>query len=187
MKKLFPSSLFSIIELNSKLSTHLEDRLKNWSHYQKIGDLLLSISGFVEAYTEYVKDYEAAIAIFQENRTKTKFAQFLWVFFYNFSKRNFLNFFLNQDCRQKEEVGGRDLDSFLILPVQRIPRYNLLLTELIKHTWTDHMDYDNLKKSLEKIQQVASYMNERKREAETLSKMIEIQNRVTGDLVKNFF
>lgn len=70
--------------------------------------------------------------------------------------------------------------------VQRIPRYNLLLSEFIKTTWPDHIDYDTLKKSLEKIKQVATYMNQRKKEAETESKIIEIQNRIAGDVVSDW-
>lgn len=34
------------------------------------------------------------------------------------------------------------IDSYLIRPVQRIPRYILLLTDMIKHTPKDHPDYN---------------------------------------------
>jgi hypothetical protein len=36
------------------------------------------------------------------------------------------------------------LESYLILPVQRIPRYQMLLSDLVKHTSPEHPDYHNL-------------------------------------------
>ena len=45
------------------------------------------------------------------------------------------------------------LSGFMIQPIQRIPRYILLLTDLIKHTTGPHADYDSLCDSLEAIKQ----------------------------------
>ena len=36
--------------------------------------------------------------------------------------------------------------SYLILPVQRIPRYNMLLRDMLHQTKEDHPDYENLSK-----------------------------------------
>lgn len=83
VKKLFPDSLFNIIELNSNLLVKIEERVENWTPWQKLGDTLLKIGGLVEVYTQYVKEYDSAISIFQEQKTKPKFAQFLWVIFKN--------------------------------------------------------------------------------------------------------
>jgi hypothetical protein len=51
------------------------------------------------------------------------------------------------------------LDSLLIAPVQRIPRYILLLRDLIKSTAVDHPDYKNLCASLALMQEVADHSN----------------------------
>jgi len=56
-----------------------------------------------------------------------------------------------------------ELDSYLILPIQRIPRYVLLLQELVKHTWKDHADYQKLCEAWDKMQKTANYMNEKKK------------------------
>jgi hypothetical protein len=98
----------------------------------------------------------------------------------------------------------------------RIPRYSLLLTDLVKHTWEDHRDYVDLcgalkqvqvrrgtndrgrkgrgrrevkgKMRLNIIQEVALYVNEKKREAENISRVLEIQNNFTGKYeVRSFF
>lgn len=43
------------------------------------------------------------------------------------------------------EAKTQSLDSFLIMPVQRVPRYLLLLRELEKYTPTSHVDYADVK------------------------------------------
>lgn len=45
------------------------------------------------------------------------------------------------------------LESFLVGPVQRIPRYKLLLDELRKHTAEDHPDYGNIAAACETVSQ----------------------------------
>ncbi len=49
------------------------------------------------------------------------------------------------------EVANQEINSFLIRPIQRIPRYLLLLRDLVKHTETSHKDYDALAKALQQI------------------------------------
>jgi hypothetical protein len=41
----------------------------------------------------------------------------------------------------------------LIVPVQRIPRYVLLLEDMVKNTWENHKDLPNLQLALEKLKQ----------------------------------
>jgi len=43
-----------------------------------------------------------------------------------------------------EKKARRSLQSYLIAPVQRLPRYMLLLAELKKHTSEDHKHYDSI-------------------------------------------
>jgi len=61
------------------------------------------------------------------------------------------------------------------MPVQRIPRYVLLLTEMVRKTPKDHPDYKDLEAALSKIQEVAETMNASKRDAENIHKIHEIQ------------
>jgi hypothetical protein len=46
------------------------------------------------------------------------------------------------------------------MPVQRIPRYNLLLEELLSHTSSQHPDYHDLCKALKMMKEVANIVNE---------------------------
>lgn len=73
------------------------------------------------------------------------------------------------DCQKINFLG------FLIKPVQRLTKYHLLFRELLKHTPKDHPDYENIEKCFTKVQEVASYVNERQRTSESIQKMVEIQ------------
>lgn len=55
-----------------------------------------------------------------------------------------------------------DITSFLILPIQRIPRYELLLRDLIKYTWPAHPDHDGLDLALKSIHEQAKNLNRAK-------------------------
>jgi hypothetical protein len=68
------------------------------------------------------------------------------------------------------------LTSLLIQPVQRIPRYEMLLKDLLKYTWLSHPDYENLEIAVDKIVEAAAFNNEQKRKAECLMRLLDIQN-----------
>jgi len=53
-----------------------------------------------------------------------------------------------KDLDRKPEARGLSFNAFLLTPVQRIPRYKLLLEDLIKRTSQDHPDHPNLKTAL---------------------------------------
>jgi hypothetical protein len=65
--------------------------------------------------------------------------------------------------------------------------YELFLKDLVKFTDEDHPDFKNLCQALFKIRDVASKINESKRLAENLNKILEIQSKMGQDnLVQPF-
>lgn len=73
------------------------------------------------------------------------------------------------------------LESYLLLPIQRIPRYKLLLTELVMCTPTrsDGLP-DALDDALTEISSLASLMNEEKRDADSRLRLLDWQKRFTN-------
>jgi hypothetical protein len=86
--------------------------------------------------------------------------------------KNFAKFLLAQ--KQRPECRKLDLEAFLIKPVQRICKYPLLFRELIKYTRITHPDHDAIMRAASKLEEIATYVNEKRREAETRSRMVEI-------------
>lgn len=50
---------------------------------------------------------------------------------------------------EKTKLKGSPFEGYLIKPVQRVPKYVLLLKDLLKNTSNIHCDYDNISKALE--------------------------------------
>ena len=69
------------------------------------------------------------------------------------------------------------------MPVQRIPRYILLLRDLLKYTPSTHSDYRSIPKALEDIQNTMTNINSsiNKADIESSRKLIEIEKTTDGD------
>lgn len=74
----------------------------------------------------------------------------------------------------------KEITDFLIMPIQRIPRYVLLLNDLCKHTKKSHLDFSDLRKALLKMKEVAGYVNEHKRDAENLNAVLNLRQFLIG-------
>lgn len=84
-------------------------------------------------------------------------------------------------CRMNPRHSQLNLEGYLLLPVQRIPRYRLLLEELVKCSPqpSQYMG-DPIDRALTEISSLATGMNEGKREAEGRRKLVQWQSRIRG-------
>ncbi|KAN0125127.1 hypothetical protein V8E52_001679 [Russula decolorans] len=83
-------------------------------------------------------------------------------------------------CRLNPRHSQLNLEGYLLLPVQRIPRYRLLLEELARSTAPAEGCLDPLDQALDEISSLATNMNEGKRESESRSKLVQWQSRMRG-------
>ncbi|OUM65722.1 hypothetical protein PIROE2DRAFT_69044 [Piromyces sp. E2] len=81
--------------------------------------------------------------------------------------------FLQWVCGQPEHT-QMSLQGYLLLPVQRLPRYLLLLEQLLKNTSENDREYRDLNKAKEAIRMVVEQCNERIRHFEEKQRVIEI-------------
>ena len=61
---------------------------------------------------------------------------------------------------------------YFTLP-QRVPRYVILLRDLLKRTATGHVDYENIKAAHEYMDNICRAVNENKRYADNLKKQMD--------------
>ncbi|KAL0481348.1 Rac guanine nucleotide exchange factor gxcJJ, partial [Acrasis kona] len=104
---------------------------------------------FLKTYTTYTNSFNTTCELLRDLRRKNKP----------------LDEFLTEQIRNPKSA-THPLESLLIMPVQRIPRYNLLINELLKHTSAYHRDYENLKNALVQLKEVTNHVNSRIREYE---------------------
>ncbi|KAG1651347.1 Guanine nucleotide exchange factor VAV2 [Nymphon striatum] len=82
-------------------------------------------------------------------------------------------------CQLNANDGKFKLRDLLSVPMQRVLKYHLLLKELLKHSLDTHEDYEGLEKALESMLDLSMYINEVKRDNETLQIIKDIENSIT--------
>jgi hypothetical protein len=159
VKNLFPN-IEIIYNVNKQFLLDLQERVNNWSIQQRVGDIFFSMTGFLRTYTLYVENYSIVTLTVDECMKLESFRKFI-----------------------KDSFGVPDpllLTSLLITPIQRIPRYQLLLEQMKKKTWPQHRDYEQICRSHEKMMETAEYVNEKAKEAENIAKVMEIERNLVG-------
>jgi len=149
-----------IYQCNSSLLKTLEQRLALWTNDQTLSDIFFEMTVCLKAYNPYLSSYGNAVNAIDRNMTNPRFIAFL-----------------------KDEVRARvskgiSLEDLLFAPIQRIPRYVLVLQELAKCTPFYHRDFFPTLESLAKVKQFADKANEYKREFENSTKVLTIQQSI---------
>ncbi|XP_073797008.1 guanine nucleotide exchange factor VAV3 isoform X2 [Danio rerio] len=80
-------------------------------------------------------------------------------------------------CSKRANNGKFTLRDLLVVPMQRVLKYHLLLQELVKHTH-DATDKTNLRQALDAMKDLAQYVNEVKRDIETLRDIDQYQKSI---------
>jgi len=154
------NTIFSNVEaiqaVNRELLSHME--------IQSLGDAFLAMAPFIKLYSTYANNFAKAQSELQEWEKKSN---------------EFATFKKAQETR--EECKGLNLGALLITPVQRVPRYKLLLESLLNKTPRDHPDFEKLQEATVEINKVAHHINENIRQRENFQKMLSIQKALTGE------
>lgn len=89
---------------------------------------------------------------------------------------------LNQ-FKEKVPTGSKQLDELIMLPIQRLKRYEQLLNTLRNHMELSHPDYEALKETLEVIQDIIRHFKER----HNMNKINQIQSKMKNSECARFF
>ncbi len=103
----------AILELHTRFLRQLEDRLREWGDgtgKDMIRDIFKSLLPLLKRYNVYATNFDSACDTLSSMQKKSPaFAQAL------------------KNCESKPECAMLNLGAFLLEPIQRIPRYKLLL------------------------------------------------------------
>ena len=148
-----------LLRLNSSLLQSLERELaKNGPSLACVGKILFEFAPFFRVYMSYIDRYEEQVRTLEDLCVEKKGLTELI-----------------EQCRQNPKCRGLALKSHLIMPVQRIPRYKMLLSELADRTEDKHPDAANVLKAKEKIGNVAKQINESIRQQENRQVMLDLR------------
>ncbi|XP_065577659.1 rho guanine nucleotide exchange factor 17-like isoform X2 [Artemia franciscana] len=134
----------AILSYHENFLCELRRRLETWDATTCVGDVItncLTQPPVVATYIAFVSHWQVAKeTVRMACQTKPAFGKFL--------------------MKMKSEHKGKlELDSLLIMPVQRIPRYELLIKLLLKHTAKEHPDHDHLVRAQREVHELAVKIN----------------------------
>eukprot|EP00055_Hartaetosiga_balthica_P004206 m.10620 g.10620 ORF g.10620 m.10620 type:complete len:1058 (+) comp3694_c0_seq2:193-3366(+) len=150
----------TLMQVNGLLLKDLHSRFKDWSRDKKIGDVFLKILPFLKHFKTYANNFETALKTVAECRNVPSFQGFLF------------------ECRNNPRCNKMWLEDHLITPIQRVPRYRLLLQDLVSKTPASHPDYDDLVKALDAVKILATEINTTKANSENSLALIDVQRKV---------
>nr|XP_040018157.1 FYVE, RhoGEF and PH domain-containing protein 4-like isoform X5 [Gasterosteus aculeatus aculeatus] len=157
VKNIF-SNISSINAFHSQfLLPDLEKRMGEWESTPRIGDILQKLTPFLKMYAEYVKNFDKAMELLKQWTDRSP--QFKAII---------------QEIQSQEVCGFLALQHHMLEPVQRVPRYEMLLKDYLKKLPQDDPDRRDSEKSLEIIATAATHSNSAIRKSDNLKKLMDI-------------
>ncbi|KAL6051464.1 DH domain-containing protein (Fragment), variant 2 [Balamuthia mandrillaris] len=154
-----------IVGFNQLFLEKLEQRLDSpeWSIDSKLADVFITMGDVFRVYAGYINNYSQAINTLVAVKKNRKFQEFLE----------------NVEATHTKQglFAGHNLEMFLITPIQRIPRYVILLKSLLKYTPKDHPDHPYIQEAIEKMDQVAMQNQRSQAAAENINILFKLQKR----------
>ncbi|XP_062247833.1 faciogenital dysplasia [Platichthys flesus] len=160
------SNISSIYCFHDKfLLPELKTRITGeWDSNPRIGDILQKLAPFMKMYGEYVKNFDRAMDLV--NTWLQRSSQFKSVV---------------QNIQKQDVCGNLTLQHHMLEPVQRIPRYELLLKDYLKKLPEDALDRKDAEKAVELISTAANHSNAAIRKMEKMNKLLEVYERLGGE------
>ncbi|XP_018567136.1 FYVE, RhoGEF and PH domain-containing protein 3 [Anoplophora glabripennis] len=151
------SNIYTIYNVNKELLDELDKGVGN------IATAFSKIAPFLKLYSVYAYEFKDSLKILQNARLLNP---------------QFANFIENQETRP--EIQNK-LSALLITPIQRVPRYKLLLTNLYNLTKPSEEGFDVLSDCLHKIEEVAEHINNLVEDQEIMQRLLEFQRCLRGE------
>ncbi|KAF5284667.1 hypothetical protein FQA39_LY16949 [Lamprigera yunnana] len=157
-KRLLSKENYYILFDNIKIIYNIHKALlQEFRNDNNIVDAFLTFAPFLKTYSFYAYHYKQILELLQSISTKdAAFAKFLHM----------------QESRPEVQC---KLSALLITPIQRVPRYCLLLRQLLDNTSPTHRTYLNLKELLKKVEASATHINSLLENQENTQQMLEFQ------------
>jgi hypothetical protein len=159
---IFPPSTDDIKRTSEELLKTLNKQLGDAANVDdlRFGRVFLELAPQLGAYSQFVKDFTKSIEAWTRLLTNDAWQTLLG--------------------ELKQKSGSKwDLSMFLIVPVQRVPRYELLLKQLLAHTLPSNGDYVNTANALALVQSVNERINKDKRIAEERREVAQTLARIS--------
>ncbi|KAM3608591.1 uncharacterized protein V6R79_001337 [Siganus canaliculatus] len=156
-------SLPQLYELNQDLLRELEHRVAKWDENAQLADIFLKKGPYLKMYSTYIREFDKNVALLEEQ-----------------TKKNVAFGAVVRDFEASPRCANLALKHYLLKPVQRIPQYQLLLTDYLKNLSEDSDDYKDTQAALVIVKEVANHANDIMKQGDNFQKLIQVQCSLNG-------
>jgi len=146
----------------------LRERFKDWSDEKTtIGDLFVDQLKYFARYEPYLQNYASASTAYH------------YIYAHNPMTKSIVDEFE----KEQYEINKLNVPSFLVLPVQRLPRYVMLLSDLLKYTPKEHPDNVYLKQVCNELPLLVATINKTidPARAASMQANVALASKIAGD------
>ncbi|XP_019133983.2 FYVE, RhoGEF and PH domain-containing protein 6 [Larimichthys crocea] len=152
-----------LYQLNRDLLRELEERVAHWSDHQRLSDIFVQKGPYLKMYSTYIRQFDNNVALLDEQcRKNTAFSAVV------------------KEFEMSPRCASLALKHYLLKPVQRIPQYQLLLTDYLKNLPEDSEDYKDTQAALSIVKEVANHANDIMKQGDNFQKLMHIQYSLNG-------
>ncbi|XP_076028156.1 FYVE, RhoGEF and PH domain-containing protein 6-like [Genypterus blacodes] len=154
-------NLPQLYELNYDLLRELEQRVAQWDENAQLADIFVKKGPYLKMYSTYIREFDKNVALLEEQ-----------------SKKNPAFGSVVREFEASPRCANLALKHYLLKPVQRIPQYQLLLTDYLKNLPADSVDYKDTQAALGIVKEVANHANDIMKQGDNFQKLIQVQCRL---------
>lgn len=137
---------------------------EEWDANPRLGDILQKLAPFLKMYGEYVKNFDRAVGLVSTwTQRSPPFKDVV------------------HSIQKQDVCGNLTLQHHMLEPVQRVPRYELLLKDYLRRLPEDAPDRKDAERSLELISTAANHSNAAIRKMEKMHKLLEVYEQLGGE------
>ncbi|XP_028823311.1 FYVE, RhoGEF and PH domain-containing protein 6-like isoform X1 [Denticeps clupeoides] len=152
-----------LYELNLDLLKELERRVAHWDQHRRLADIFVKKGPYLKMYSTYIREFDRNVALLDEQcRKNPAFAAAV------------------KEFENSPRCASLAVKHYLLKPVQRIPQYQLLLTDYLKNLTEDSSDYRDTEAALGIVKEVAHHANDIMKQGDILKKLMQVQCRLNG-------
>eukprot|EP01130_Rhizamoeba_saxonica_P005725 TRINITY_DN2274_c0_g1_i5.p2 TRINITY_DN2274_c0_g1~~TRINITY_DN2274_c0_g1_i5.p2 ORF type:complete len:521 (+),score=123.45 TRINITY_DN2274_c0_g1_i5:502-2064(+) len=154
-----------LLLLNTHFADDLVERFNLWnnSEMDKLGDIFTEWAPRFEPYCRFGAQYDKSLLKLDKLMENPSFHQVM----------SDLSAGLN-------EFNGKTFREYFMLPIERVPMYELLVNDLLSKTPKEHVDYPLLKKASKKMKKISNQFKSTLRHAEGQIKFRSLLERGDG-------
>ncbi|XP_035521598.1 FYVE, RhoGEF and PH domain-containing protein 6-like [Morone saxatilis] len=152
-----------LYELNQDLLRELKERVAKWHDNAQLADIFLKKGPYLKMYSTYIREFDKNVALLEEQ-----------------SKKNPAFGAVVREFEAGPRCANLALKHYLLKPVQRIPQYQLLLTDYLKNLSEDSNDYKDTQAALAIVKEVANHANDIMKQGDNFQKLMQVQCSLNG-------